>query len=506
MGLPRRTQQPYYLVLMRRLWRSWATIALGLVVIASNAQVIDTVLLTEVGRYRHPYVSFPDSFSAPTFSSRLDRLGRPYLYMACNDSGLITLDITDPTLPIVVDRKYPAVLSGLNVSNLEQVDDLLYLALGGFSSGTQSAGLAVLDLTNASSPAVLGQWNGGATYAQGSAIVKVDDGHAYLGAMEDGIIVLDVSDPANIQFMSSYQPDPTWPGIAGYPPNGRGMAIVGDVLYLAFDAGALRSIDISDPSSLTEIGHYLNPSHPILTNPAYNNVVVIGDRAYCTIDYCGLEVVDISDPANMAQTAWLNPWNCIGLSWFGSDGHTNELITALGDSLLFVSGADSEILVYDVTDPDMPLLKGGHILPNDSASTWGVDVFGDLVVGNFINNHGIPFQPYDSKYGGVVMFNWQAEFVTGAHEAASARPSIMTAPNPTSGPLTIQLPSQSRGTTTISVMDPLGRTIIRSRSDLTTARDGRAVLDLTPFAPGPYFVTIEEGGRRSTERVVLVRD
>ena len=94
MGLPRRTQQPYYLVLMRRLWRSWATIALGLVVMASNAQVIDTVLLTEVGRYRHPYVSFPDSFSAPTFSSRLDRLGRPYLYMACNDSGLINLDTT----------------------------------------------------------------------------------------------------------------------------------------------------------------------------------------------------------------------------------------------------------------------------------------------------------------------------------------------------------------------------------------------------------------------------
>ena len=420
--------------------------------------------------------------------------------------ALITLDITDPSVPVVVDRKHPPVFGGLNVSNLEQVDDLLYLALGGFSSGTQSAGLAVLDLTNASSPTILGQWNGGATYTQGSAIVKVDGEHAYLGAMEDGIIVLNVSDPANIQFVSRYQPDPTWPGIAGYPPNGRGMAIAGDVLYLAFDAGALRSIDISDPASLMEIGRYLNPSHPILTNPAYNNVVVNGDRAYCTIDYCGLEVVDISDPANMVQTAWLNPWSCIGLSWFGSDGHTNELITALGDSLLLVSGADSEILVYDITDADMPVLTGGYIQPNDSASTWGLDVFGDLVVGNFINNHGIPLQPYDSKYGGVVLFNWHVEFLMGAYEMDPGQRSIVVAPNPTPGSLTIQLPAWQRGATTVQVIDPLGRSVLLLRPDPTAIHDGLMALDLTPFAPGPYYIVVETAGSRTTARVMLVKD
>ncbi|MBK8499209.1 MAG: hypothetical protein IPL52_10400 [Flavobacteriales bacterium] len=109
--------------------------------------------------------------------------------------------------------------------------------------------------------------------------MKVDGDEAYVGAMEDGLIVLDVGNPADIQFISSFQPDPTWPGIAGYAPNGRGMAIVGDLLYLAFDAGGLRTLDISDPSAISQIGQYVNPNIPILTPPAYNNIVVIDGLA-----------------------------------------------------------------------------------------------------------------------------------------------------------------------------------------------------------------------------------
>ena len=67
----------------------------------------------------------------------------------------------------------------------------------------------------------------------------------------------------------------------------------------------------------------------------------------------------------------------------------NEMVSTLGDSLLFVSAGDSEVLVYDITAPDAPTLIGGHILPNDSASTWGVDVHDGTVVGSYINNHGL---------------------------------------------------------------------------------------------------------------------
>lgn len=477
---------------MRSLLRAVPIFCVLLLNIAElSAQSIDTVLFEEVGRYQHPYVPFPDHFSATTYSSKIDRLGRPYLYMACKDTGLMVLDISDPSTPIVVHRHPPSEFEDLDVMNVEQVDDLLYVCLGNFQGGGQSAGLAILDVSDPATPVVLDVWNGGTTYVQGSAIVRITGDRAYLGAMEDGLIVLDVDDPSQIGFVSAYQPDPTWPGIASYAPNARGMAIADDLLLLAYDAGGLRAIDISTPSAPSEIGRYLNPDIPILTNPAYNNVVVIGERAYCTIDYCGIEVVDISDPANMAQVAWLNPWNCIGFSWFGSDGHTNEIVSSMGDSLLFVSGGDSEILAYDITNADLPVLKGGWILPNDTAATWGVDVHGDLAVGNFINNHGLPAQPYDSKYGGVVIFEWTPEFSTQVPQPACFGPAAIGVwPNPSTGVFNAGGSTDRTAQGVLRVTDVLGHIVVERRV-LALTEGWKETLNLSEEGPGLYLVSIQ---------------
>jgi hypothetical protein len=466
-------------------------------------QTIDSVVLTEVGRYQHPYVLFPDSFSAPTMSSRIDRLDRPFVYMACRDSGLFTLDISTPSLPVVVNRKYPAFFGGLKVMNLEQVDALLYLALGDIGNGVESPALAIMDVSDPATPILLHQYTHTA-FTHGSAIVKVKGDFAYLGCMEEGILVLDVSDPSNITFLSSFlPPEPTWPDVANYPSNARGMDFDGDVLYLAFDAGALRAIDISDPANLQQIGRYFNPQHPAFTNPAYNNVLVIGERLYATIDYCGFEVIDISDPAEMVQVDWLNPWNCFGLSWFGSDGHMNEMVSTLGDSLLFVSAGDSEVLVYDITAPDAPALIGGHILPNDSASTWGVDVHDGTVVGSYINNHGLPFQPYDSKYGGVVIFDWEVTFGTAveALRTSNMRPRILG--NPSSGLVHIQLPPTGEKSIHINVVDIQGRFVRDARIVAEGTVQQLFKLDLTGQADGTYFITVSTPYDRTTLRAVL---
>lgn len=453
-----------------------------------HAQQIDTVQLNETGRYQFPYWIFPDSSSYFTLSSRIDRLDRPYLYMACVEQGLVTLDITDPSAPIPVDTLWPADLGGLKVTNLEQVDDLLYVCLGGFEGAGETAGLAIVDVTDPSEPLILDIWSD-AAFPNGTAIVKIDGNTAYLGAMEDGVIALDVGDPADIQFLSSYQPDPTWPGIASYAPNGRGMAIVDDVLFLAYDAGGLRALDIGDPAAISQIGQYVNPNIPLLTPPAYNNLVVINGLAYCTVDFCGLEVIDVSDPVSMTQVNWLNPWNCIGFSWFGSDGHTNEVINTMGDSLLFISGGDSEILVYDITAPDDPVLKGGHILANDSAAAWGVDVHGDLVVGNFVNNHNLPAQPYYSKYGGVVLFDWQVELSTGIAGGASQvkYPYLNAWPNPSSGLMDVSYWLYHATPARLRLMDVHGRVL---QEQQLPAEPGRIVLDLSATAPGLYTIML----------------
>ncbi len=447
---------------------------------ASNAQAIDTVLLSEQSFTHLPFVY-------SVYSSLIDRNDAPYLYTAGLESGFCTYDITDATAPDQVLCVYPAAFNGLKPTNLFQQGDLLFVSLGGFQGATQNAGLAVFDVSDPANASMLDQWDS-AAFPTGSAIVRVQEGYAYLGAMESGLVILDVSEPTDIGFVSSFLPDTLWPGIVSYPPNARGMALKGDTLFLCFDAGCVRAIDVSDKSAPIEIGHFVNPQQPVNTAVAYNNARIAGDLLYVATDFCGFEVVDISDPANMQQVAWVNPWNCNGLSWFGSDGHTNELITAMNDSLLFLSGADSEVLVYDITTPSAPQLVGGFIHPNDSSVAWGLDVHNDLVSVNYVNNSLVIFppQPYYADDGGFQLFTWQADPSTDIGHPSGQPRTIVLWPDPASDIIIIGTGDPTPAT--ITILDAFGRVVKRAR----TERD-RTTLDVSALVSGTYFVLMESG-------------
>jgi len=273
------------------------------------------------------------------------------------------------------------------------------------------------------------------------------------------------------------------------------MALKGDTLFLCFDAGCVRAIDVSDKSAPVEIGHYVNPQQPINTAVAYNNAVIVGDLLYVATDFCGFEVVDISDPADMQQLAWVNPWNCNGLSWFGSDGHTNELITAMNDSLLFVSGADSEVLIYDITTPAEPLLVGGFIHPNDSAVAWGLDVHDDLVSVNYVDNSLVIFppQPYYANDGGFQLFTWQADLSTATNDVVPRSDPFRLWPNPAIDHLVIE--NTDPAAATIVVRDATGRVLQR-----TPTSGARTTLDVGWLAAATYSVSLEHANLHRSVR------
>ncbi len=477
----------------------------GMVPVAMLAQSITSVSFTELGRFHHPALPIPAGFSASTLHSRIDRLDRGYLFMACTVEGLITLDIGDPATPTPVDTIAITELAGLQVNDLEQYGDMLVVALGGFEGASQSTGVAIIDISDPENAFVRDLWNDPANFPNGCATAKLHNGHLYLGAMESGVVVLDASDPDDLQFISTFQPDPTWPGIAGYAPNARGIEIVGDLLYLAYDAGGLRVLGISDPSNLTELGRYVNPSQPPLTPPAYNKVLVRDGVARIAVDFCGLETVGVSEPASMQQTSWLNPWSCLGFSWYGSDGHTNEVMTAMGDSLLLVSGADTEVLAYDISAGGAPIPVGGVIQPNDTAATWSIDVHGNLLVGNFINNHGLPLQPYDSKYGGVVLYAWEADVATGITGTA-IRPCDPQLVALTDGSgFELVRPCGSKHADLLTVHDAMGRLVSQPRLLSAGAGEQRDRIELNDDATGLFLIRCTHGAKQVTLRGALAR-
>lgn len=469
--------------------RLLAGIGLGPIPVLLCAQPIDTVLLSE-----RSFTHLPGPYS--TYASLVDRNDAPYLYTVGLEYGFCIYLLNDLTAPDLHHVMAPPVFNGLKPTNLFQEDTLLYISLGGFHGLTQNAGLAIIDVSNPYQASLIGQWDS-AAFSTGSAIVRVQDGYAYLGAMESGLVILDVSEPTDISFVSAFQPDTAWPGIVNYPPNARGMALKGDTLFLAYDCGGIRAIDVSDKSAPFEIGHYVNPQQPPNTADAYNNVRLVGDLGFVTTDFCGFEVVDVSDPANMQQVAWVNPWDCSGLSWFGSDGHTNELITARHDSLLFMSGADSEVLIYDITTPAMPHLIGGLIHPNDSAVVWGLDVKDSLVVLNYIDNSTVIFppQPYYANDGGFQILTWQLDLSTDIHSTLGLMDAPVISPNPTDG--RVRIHRTDPGSAELVVRDARGRTVIRQQ-----IQGPEIPLDLSALAPGSYVVELV-GERRSCSRIVI---
>lgn len=229
---------------------------------------------------------------------------KPYLYVASKEGGLKIYDITNINSPKLAKTVEIALLNNLHVMNLSQSGSYLYLALGNHFTNSQAPGFAIIDVTNPVSASVASVWkfskdNGGC------GIVLARDNYAFVGAMNHGLFIFDITDKKNPRQVSVFIPDINFPDKKpdAKKINARGMQVEGNTVYLCYDAGGFRTINVFDKSSPFESGRYSNPE--LNGKPrAYNNVIVDGSYAYVTVDYCGLEVLNVSEPANIRLASW----------------------------------------------------------------------------------------------------------------------------------------------------------------------------------------------------------
>ena len=327
--------------------------------------------------------------------------GRPYLYVAAKSGGLLVLDISAPGKPEAAASIPVDHLSGLHAMKVTQAGDYLYLALGDFFDTTgQKAGIAIIDVRNPRVPVVVSV-RVTDRKLHGAADILVSGNYAYLATMEYGISIFDVADKKDIKFVSSFVPDPDDPrkNAGGMQrPNARGLALRGDMLFVAYDAGGVRAIDVSDKTHPHEISRYINSSM-VRKQQAYNNMVLSGNTMYVAVDYCGLEIVDISDIQNMKQIGWFNPWHCDALLslWFNSNGHTNQLALDHQQPFVYLSGGDSDLLVVDVSNPAVPRLAAMYGSLKDGLGTWGMTVDGQDIYLAYIK----AFMPFRGTWSGI---------------------------------------------------------------------------------------------------------
>lgn len=189
-----------------------------------------------------------------------------YAYVGLYQSLLI-IDISDPANPDLVAQVHMVSVNDVYVS-------------GDFAYVTQShlnrpfGSLDIVDVSDLTHPYLVGHLD----IQDDASGVWVSGHYAYVAAYGEGLLIINVSDPAK----------PYEVGRCG--TNARNVHVSEGYAYVA--AGdALRIVDVSKPSNPYQIG-YSN-----IEGYYCNHVFVSGDYAYASELYNGLYIINISNPS-----------------------------------------------------------------------------------------------------------------------------------------------------------------------------------------------------------------
>jgi hypothetical protein len=222
---------------------------------------------------------------------------------------LVIYDIEDPSRPQQVGRWWMAGqhLAGGETPTWQGYRNRLHHAMrvgDELWAAVWHAGVRVLDASDLSRPRVLGSFDYHPPFpepthtvmpvmvpVQGRRIaIAVDEEHDHVrGQPHGGLWILDVSDLANIQPLSTFhvgEKDCPWVGT----PGGRFGAhqyqehLDGPLAFCAWFAGGLRIVDVGDPFLPREVGHYIPEPVAGCPAPQTNDVDVAPDGLVYTID------------------------------------------------------------------------------------------------------------------------------------------------------------------------------------------------------------------------------
>lgn len=183
-------------------------------------------------------------------------------YIADDSRGLRTVEVSDPTAPVLLDSLSVGTMTAYGVWS----DGLhAYLA--------SSAGLHIFDVSDPADLAVV------ASYPTSSATeVLVVGATAYVAARLPELTILDISDPRSPVFLGSYDS----PG-----NESTAVAVRGDIAFLGYPDGGIHVLDISDTSAPQLV-------HTIGSAGSVYELEIAGDLLYAVSG--DMVVYDVTEP------------------------------------------------------------------------------------------------------------------------------------------------------------------------------------------------------------------
>jgi hypothetical protein len=273
----------------------------------------------------------------------LDAGANTYLYVA-EGSYLEVVNVTDPANPVGVYQ------TGIDASVIAINGSYAYVG-GGYQTN-------ILDISQPEAPSFVG------TYEHGASSIFITPTAIYLAGYPGNMHIVDTSDPANLNFISSF----------GRILYNFSFLPIGDISYL-MDGNILNIADHTNPQI---IGKF-SPS-------GYPEVAVYGNYLYSiNVDPPRFRIFNVSDPANTVLV------NESTLSTYVYN------ICIVGDLLLRFDDADTTLRVFDLSDPASPIEIGA--LPLNGLGVSNIEAYNDHLAvlsttgGIFIVDLSNPDQP-----------------------------------------------------------------------------------------------------------------
>ena len=216
-------------------------------------------------------------------------------------------------------------------------------AEGSLALLANGAALQVVDLTDPSAPAVLGEL----AVARTIEAVAISGDRGFV-LTTNTLHVVDLSTPTA----------PAEMGVLGELNGNRELAVVGDLVFVR-SYRKLSIVDTATPTAPVVLGELEWPDVSVL------DLEAVSDHVYLTAGSDGLRVVDVSDPTAPTEIAAVD---------LGADTSA-QYLDLVGD-VVYISGwqsgtPDDRLAVVDVTDPAHPSLSANVVIPSGG---------GDIVV------------------------------------------------------------------------------------------------------------------------------
>ena len=223
--------------------------------------------------------------------------------------------------------------------------------------------------------------------------VCVTGNHAYVADYTNGLVIVDISDPANPTTVGHF---PSRIGNFGYTAAAIGVAVSGNYAYVANWYDDLYIIDVTDKTNPTLANTYT-------IDDGADSITISGDLAFIAAEWAGVDIIDISDPINPVfignyntddlaeDVAIQNNYAYIAdrddgviivdISDLANPSFVSSCDTPYDANSIVVSGAYAYVadaddtLIIDISNPTAPAIVGQY----DTGDAWGIALDGNYV-------------------------------------------------------------------------------------------------------------------------------